>query len=78
MGGQTRKEDVVFHEHYVTNIVLRIETSGSICEQQGVHAKKLHDTYREHDLHKVTIIITTPRNSHGQRKAKNRQEMANR
>ena len=49
---QTRQVDVVFHQHDVTNSVVWIQATSSVCDDHGFDAHQFHHTNVERDLKK--------------------------
>ena len=62
---QTRQVDVVFHQHDVTNSVVWIQATSSVCDDHGFDAHQFHHTNGERDLKKsktsssalLTVIV---------------------
>ena len=54
---QTRQVDVVFHQHDVTNSVVWIQATSSVCDDHGFDAHQLHHTNGERDLKEQNIVI---------------------
>ena len=59
----SHKVDMVLHNHHVSNVVLAVQTSGSIGDYQGRHSKQFHHTHWHCQLEKkmktASRLLTT-------------------